>query len=245
MNTYDGITGCYDLLMRAGYYDHQAMAKAADAVVGDRSTFLELGVGTGLFAKSLNESIPDCEITGVDFTPSMLEIAEERVGDTAELVEADVTSMDLGRTFDVAISSGGVWVVIEDEDEFLLGTHLDDYETDVRGLQNVSEHLEPEGLLLLSIQPMHDDFDQPLEDGVVYSQRVTRNDGPSDDHFTIEKQYRFARDAEVLAEEELELGFYRHQLMDQMLEQAGMAFDGVDAAGRFFVWSKEPVGVGA
>jgi hypothetical protein len=36
LNQYTGITDCYDLLMRGGYYDHDTMAGAADAVMGDR-----------------------------------------------------------------------------------------------------------------------------------------------------------------------------------------------------------------
>jgi len=47
LNQYTGITDCYDLLMRGGYYDHDTMAGAADAVMGDRKKVLELGVGTG------------------------------------------------------------------------------------------------------------------------------------------------------------------------------------------------------
>ena len=78
MNRYTGITDCYDLLMRGGYYDHDTMAGAADAVMGDRKKVLELGVGTGLFAQNLADKKPNCDITGVDFTPSMLEIAQER-----------------------------------------------------------------------------------------------------------------------------------------------------------------------
>jgi hypothetical protein len=36
LNQYTGITECYDLLMRGGYYDHDTMARAADAVMGER-----------------------------------------------------------------------------------------------------------------------------------------------------------------------------------------------------------------
>lgn len=244
MNTYAGITDCYDLLMRAGYYDHQAMARAADAVMGDRKRALELGVGTGLFAQSLAEVNPDRDITGVDITHSMLEVAEERVGDTTELIEADVTSMNLGRTFDTAISSGGVWVVIRDEDEYLLGTHLD-YESDRSGLENVSDHLDEDGLMLLSIQDMHHDFEQELDEDLVYSQRVTPTGDADAQHFTLEKEYRFTRGTDVIAGQTLELGFYRRDRMDHMLEDAGFAFNGVDRDGRFFVYSKETAGAGA
>jgi SAM-dependent methyltransferase len=236
VNQYTGITECYDLLMRGGYYDHDTMARAADAVIGDRKKVLELGVGTGLFAQSLATTKPDCDITGVDFTPSMLELAQDRVGADARLIEADVTSMDLEDTFDAAISSGGVWVIIDAEDEFLLGTHLPDYDNEVQGLKNVSSHLEPDGLLLLSIQEMHDDFDLALPDGVVYSQRISTPE-QLDDNFTIEKEYSFTRGSEILGEETLNLGFYRRGMMDQIIDEAGFEFEGIDDERQFFVYS--------
>ena len=237
-NTYDGITECYDLLMRAGYYEHGAMAEAADVILGERASVLELGVGTGLFAQELIATNADRNITGVDFTAPMLHIAEARVGGAVELIEADVTEMDLGRTFDAAVSSGGVWVAIREGDELLLGTHLFDAAEEVRGLRNVAEHLESDGLLLLSIQDMHEDFACELEDDVVYSQRVTHSD-TTDDHFTIEKEYAFTRDSHVLAEQTLELGFYRAPLRDRILRDAGFALDGADQEDRFVVCTKE------
>ena len=241
MNTYTGITDCYDLLMRAGYYEHDAMAKAATNVLGARERVLELGVGTGLFAQQLIETKPDCQVTGIDFTPSMLELASERVGEEAELIEADVTQMDLGRSYDAAISSGGVWVVIRDQDEYLLGTHLFGYDDEVQGLSNVADHLESDGLLLLSIQDMHEDFDQELDEGIVYSQRVGRVDDAGDGRFTIEKHYQFTRGSDVLAEEKLELGFYRRPLMDRIVDEAGFALDAIDDDDRFFIYTKDAV----
>ena len=242
VNTYTGISDCYDLLMSSGYYDHDAMAHAAAAVIGERrQSVLELGVGTGMFVESLVKASPEFEITGVDFTPEMLDIAEKRIGDDAALIEADVTSMDLDRTFDAAISSGGVWVVIRDEGDVMLGTHMYDYDDELQGLQNVNRHLVPDGLLLLSIQDMHRDFSRELEDNIVYSQSVSRADDPVDEHFTIEKEYRFTRGEEVIAEQTLHLGFYRRGLMDEMLDLADFEQDGIDESGQFYVCRKAPV----
>ena len=237
-NTYDGITECYDLLMRAGYYEHGAMAEAADVILGERTSVLELGVGTGLFAQELIATNADRNITGVDFTARMLDIADTRVGGAVELIEADVTEMDLGRTFDAAVSSGGVWVAIREGDEMLLGTHLFDAAEEVRGLRNVAEHLDTDGLLLLSIQDMHEDFDCELEDDIVYSQRVTHSEANGDDHFTIKKEYAFTRDSQVLAEQTLELGFYRPPLRDRILREAGFAVDSTDQEDRFVICTK-------
>jgi hypothetical protein len=197
-------------------------------------------VGTGLFARELIATNAERDITGVDFTAPMLDIAEARVGGEIDLIEADVTEMDLGRTFDAAISSGGVWVAIREGEELLLGTHLFDAAEEVRGLRNVAAHLDSDGLLLLSIQDMHEDFDCELEHDVVYSQQVTRSEMPIDDHFTIEKEYSFTRDSHVLAEQTLELGFYRAPLRDRILREAGFVLDGTDEEDRFVVCTKEP-----
>ena len=237
VNQYNGIAECYDLLMRAGYYDHEAMARAADSVIGERRRVLELGVGTGLFAHCLFKTKPDCELTGVDFTSSMLKIAQDRLGDEVDLVDVDVTCMDLGETFDTAISSGGVWVIIDAGDALLLGTHLLDYDQEVRGLRNVNGHLAPDGLLLLSIQEMHRDLDLELPEGVVYSQRISAPEERGG-RLTVEKTYRFTQGSEVLAEETLSLGFYRRPVMDQILSEAGFAFQRFDPDRRFFVCSK-------
>lgn len=241
MNQYTGITQCYDLLMQGGYYDHDTMSRAADKVIGDRKTLLELGVGTGMFAQSLAEMDPERDITGVDFTPSMLEIARRRVGGEIRLIEGDVTSMDLEDTFEAAISSGGVWVIVDTGEEYLLGTHLLDYDQDVTGLRNVSAHLESDGLLLLSIQQMHHDLDLTLPEGIVYSQRISAPRGRGD-HFMIEKQYSFRRGPEVLGEQTLNLGFYRRSTMDRILGEAGFGLEGIDDDRQFFVYSngREP-----
>lgn len=237
MNDYTGIAECYDLLMRAGYYDHDAMAKAAQSVIGDRKKILELGVGTGLFAESLIGADVDYEITGVDITTSMLDIARDRIGDQAELVEADVAAMQLDETFDTAISSGGVWVILDDEDDYLLGTHLASYGDDVSGLRNVADHLEPNGLLLLSIQTMHRDLELQLPEGVVYSQRVSEPSDPAD-HFFVEKEYSFTCGPAELGRETLNLGFYRGDGMDLVFDEAGLAFEYMDDDEKFFVYSK-------
>jgi hypothetical protein len=171
----------------------------------------------------------------------MLEIARLRVGSDIRLIEADVTSMDLETTFDAAISSGGVWVIIDAGDEYLLGTHLFDYDQEVAGLRNVRSHLEPDGLLLLSIQEMHHDFDLTLPEGITYSQRISVPK-KAGDHFMIEKQYSFRRGPDVLGKQILNLGFYRRSVMDSILGEAGFDLGGIDDDGQFFVYSngREP-----
>ena len=58
-----------------------------------------------------------------------------------------------------------------------------------------------------------------------------------DEHFMIEKQYSFTQDSQVIAEETLNLGFYRQNAMDEILGEASFEFERVDDDGQFFVYS--------
>ncbi len=160
INQYTNITEYYDLWVNSGYYDYQILASEAHSIVGNGREVLELGVGTGLLAEKYIEIDPTCEFTGVYFTASMLEIAKKRLGDTFKLIEADAVTMDLNATFDVAISNGGVWGILDldDRDRWEFGGHVPSIEANRQGLTNLANHLREGGLLLLHLQKSHEDF---------------------------------------------------------------------------------------
>ena len=112
-NRYAGMAEYYDLWVTSGYYNYEVMAKAAHDIAGDGSKVLELGVGTGLLVEEYLKLDPTCDFTGVDFAPSMLEIAYQRLPKNVRLEEADAVTMDLNDTYDVAISNGGVWGILD------------------------------------------------------------------------------------------------------------------------------------
>ena len=69
------------------------------------ATVLDAGCGTGRVAVELARRGVD--VVGVDVDPSMLATAR-RVAPELEWVEADLTTFDLGRTFDVVVLAGNV-----------------------------------------------------------------------------------------------------------------------------------------
>lgn len=144
--------------------------------------------------------------------------------------------MSLDRKFDAAISSGGTWVITQSDDELLLGTHLFNQENDIRGLQNVSDHLEKGGLLVLSVHPPHENRNIQLQDEIVYSQKIGQYE--ESDHFSIQKTYSFTRKGSVLAEETLTLGFYKETLFYKMLADVGFKPLGMTDDGKFFKFEK-------
>jgi SAM-dependent methyltransferase len=96
---------------------YDVFAPFYDAVQGDRAdhaayirsliekhhpearTLLELACGTGSVMKQLASSY---DVTGVDRSEAMLAVAREKLPD-ARLVEGDMTTVDLGETFDVVL----------------------------------------------------------------------------------------------------------------------------------------------
>ena len=68
-------------------------------------TVLDAGCGTGRVAIELARR--GCDVVGVDIDASMLDTARRRAPELA-WVEADLTTLDLGRTFDVVVLAGNV-----------------------------------------------------------------------------------------------------------------------------------------
>lgn len=69
------------------------------------ATVLDAGCGTGRVAIELARR--EIEVVGVDADPSMIATAR-RLAPDLEWVEADLTALDLGRTFDLVVMAGNV-----------------------------------------------------------------------------------------------------------------------------------------
>ncbi len=237
LNQYTAITQYYDRWVTSGYYDYERMAEETYSIVGSGCCILELGVGTGLLAQQYLQIDPTCEFTGIDFTPSMLEIAKDRVGDRVKLLEADAVTMDLQATFDVALSNGGVWGILDSGDPWQFGGHVPGVEANRQGLQNLARHLREGGLLLLHLQKPHQDFDKVLSDGIVYSQAIQEIE-ETEDYRVLEKRYFFKKDEEVVARERIEITCFKPEISQTLLSEAGFEWQGKSPGDRFAIFKK-------
>ncbi len=235
--TYSNITDYYDLLMTQGYYDYQTLAEVVCSLMQDSHKILEIGVGTGLLAEKLKKLAPESEFTGVDITSSMLDIARKRLGAWGKLVEADVIEMDLQDTFDIAVSSGGVWVINQRGDSNDLGDHGGGIDQDIKGLTNVAKHLRDGGLLLLSVQGEHKNYEQNLPGGIVYSQEI-KQIAENDEIASIEKSYFFKNNGIILAQQKLKLNYIKQWKKEEVLKQAGFTFRGIHESQKFHIYGK-------
>jgi SAM-dependent methyltransferase len=117
-----------------------ALASAGTDVHGEASfvrafspaTVLDAGCGTGRVAIELARH--GIEVVGADVDPSMLATARQRAPGVT-WVEADLTTLDLGRTFDLVVMAGNVPLFTPP------GTEAD-------LVAGVARHLRPGGLLV-------------------------------------------------------------------------------------------------
>lgn len=99
MQSYDVFAPFYDAV-QGDRADHAAYIRSKiEEHHPEAKTLLELACGTGSVMKQLASSY---EVTGVDRSEAMLAVAREKLPD-ARLVEGDMTTVDLGETFDVVL----------------------------------------------------------------------------------------------------------------------------------------------
>lgn len=105
---------------------------------------LELGCGTGRVALALTAE--GHEVTGIDLSEAMLEVARAKAAQferSPEFTHADMRSFDLGRQFALAIVPlGGI-------------RHLLTLEEQTSTFASVRHHLVPGGLLVLDLPAWH------------------------------------------------------------------------------------------
>jgi SAM-dependent methyltransferase len=102
---YDGLAPAYDLF--TGGHDHAAWARLLEALARQHGLagcrLLDVGCGTGSALLPMVERGYD--VTGVDVSPRMLDVAREKLPGEVDLVAADMRSLpDLGGDFDLVWS---------------------------------------------------------------------------------------------------------------------------------------------
>jgi SAM-dependent methyltransferase len=138
---YAALAGLYDF----AYWD---FSEDADfylnlARLHDRAPVLELGVGTGRVALRL--AAAGMKVTGIDQSPSMLARARENLAGAGaaarrvSLVQAPMTSFDLGQRFGTVIIAGNTF------------QHLLTAADQRACLASAAAHLQPGGIFAMSI----------------------------------------------------------------------------------------------
>jgi SAM-dependent methyltransferase len=135
VSRYDSLAPFYDAVMG----DRAAAAEYVRSLIerhqpGARSV-LELACGTGSVLERLE---PDYELTGVDLSAEMLEVAAKKLP-RARFVQGDMTEVSLGETFDVVLCV------------FDSINHLLTFEAWEAVFDRAREHLNPGGIFVFDV----------------------------------------------------------------------------------------------
>lgn len=79
-------------------------------------TVLDAGCGSGRLTAILAQRLPRGHVIGVDGSPGMIDAARRRLGESAELILADLTELDLGGRMVDAVFSNAVFHWCKDHD---------------------------------------------------------------------------------------------------------------------------------
>ncbi len=203
----------YDLIITSGYFDYKKTVEEVEELLEGRRKILEIGIGTGLLAKPLVEM--GYLVTGVDFSRGMLEKAEKRLYGTVTLYEQDIAELNIPDTFEAVISHSGPFFFLHNGDEERLLTYSTDFDAIAESFSRLRNHLQDGSLLLVSRQPLGGDYEQPLGDGLTYSQQVRL----VSNHVT--KDYFIRKGDKILAEMHGRFGLLTDDELDVVLTTAG------------------------
>jgi SAM-dependent methyltransferase len=110
------------------------------------ASVLEPGCGSGRMLEAL--AARGMEVVGLDSSPVMVELARRRLGTAAEVLEADMTTFDLGRTVQGAVSPINTLLHLTPDQ---LAMHLD----------CMVRHLEPRSRYLVQVGLLSPDQSEP------------------------------------------------------------------------------------
>lgn len=189
MEAYERSARVYDLLYSgAGIMDFAADAAAVHELVQQSNpaarTLLDVGCGTGLHLAQLSKWY---EVSGIDRSASMLDLARARLGDNVALSPADMRDFDLHRQFDVVTCLfSSIGYLTKDQDVS-------------RAFQRFAHHLAPGGVLVVDGWVRPDawrDGDAPppdhADDGTTTVVRLVRS--KRDGRITTLEQHYLVRD---------------------------------------------------
>lgn len=111
------------------------------------ASVLEPGCGSGRMLEALAHR--GVEVVGIDSSPRMVELAQQRLGPLGRVLEADMTDFDLGRTFHGAVSPINTLLHLTPDQ---LAAHLD----------CMARHLQPYSRYLVQVGLLAPDQEDPL-----------------------------------------------------------------------------------
>ena len=206
--------------------DYRAIAIYLSQLIGDRKDVLDIGIGTGLIVEHLLQTDFQYNITGIDTSSSLLEIAKKKLGSKVNLYCQSIAELNLNQVFDVAYSRGGAWTFVRDDTETMLASHILNLDGIQKSFDCVAQHLRKGGLLIISSSNAYGDNVVELRDRIIHKRTVS-TERVSDERYAI-LDYCFYRDEVLLAQQILKLRLLSNRELVPMLGAAGFLQKSID-----------------
>ncbi len=234
-NKYREYAKYYDLIMQSGYYDHEEYARGAVELIKEESRVLEIGVGSGLFVEKVAE-LGHFNLTGIDFSPAMLELAESRLKNipSLELIEGDILSYTFEKPFDVIISTGGPISMSYrgEEQTHRLFAYSSSFEQYKHMLSKLYSLLKKDSLVLISIQEAHKDYSIHLTEDIEHIQEVVF----LEKH--LQKTYLFNKGGIEVGRQTIQTMFFDEKDFLIHFEEAGFKSIGLNKRKNYYIFKK-------
>ncbi len=99
----------YDTIIRKLIPNYHEMIDALVAMIPfpkeSQFSLIDLGCGTGTVSKAVKSSFPNVEITCVDITEKMLDIAKDKLGGNTSCIQADFNTFEFPLQYNLVVSS--------------------------------------------------------------------------------------------------------------------------------------------
>ena len=80
---------------------------------------LDLGCGTGAVSRAIVDKFPKVELTCVDLSEKMLQMAKTKLGDQIECIQADFNAFEFPQQYDLIVSSLALHHLVTDNDKLM------------------------------------------------------------------------------------------------------------------------------
>jgi trans-aconitate methyltransferase len=236
MADYDEFEEYYDECVQSGYYDYEKYASDLLESVQDKTSLLELGIGTGLLTEQVLKANLNIDITGVDISSKMLQQAQKRLGTSVQVIESDFFQLNLKDPFDLVYSLGAGFCFNPYKKENVFSFSLGGIELLPDFIEQMAAQVRNEGLFLINKQQAHEYLSIPLKDGKVYEQVIHDTD-----------PHVFTKEYIIREYDQVNMSFkiiYHYLPEDEALLQfkkGGLAYQRMSSNGMFYIFKKENV----
>lgn len=227
MNHYSEIAEFYDRIT-GRYFDYSKSASQLKDLIKGKDV-LDVGTGTANLAILLADE--SFNVTGIDCSKPMLDIARRKAESRVRIVEGDIRNFSLEDRFDTALFYESALVLIRQGNDYVFETYFGNDEEVREALGSVKRHLNPDGRLIVSVKDERDEsVCLDIGDGLTYSVDVER---PAEDRLRITHFVKSGN--EVVAQSEVLKYRFPFERFQSMVKDTGFATIGFDQSRDFYI----------